>query len=433
MNYKQQDNCTKWQFKNIPEFNKGTFHRLFADCGTGMNDDINTETEDNSFMHIFTDVKDNDVMDYVQLLKNNRYEELFSNDICGNKFFRFAAKEGSLYISYMKNDAIMRIILDRSSDNCKSFGYSVCDKINNDTVFAQYSLHYDAMIRGTTCDCGMNYVYRLHDNSLIIIDGGEMEQATDIAVDDYINFLRELTNTKAGEKIRISLWLCTHAHNDHSDFFAKLIRFHSDEFIVERAAFNFPLNSNVKHSPSMAVIKARLKENYPQIKYLKFHAGSKFNIAEAEIEILVSAEDAVGTDEEDDFPNMNSTSSLFTVTADGVRTLFLADCTDDNGNVLVNNYDEKYLEATILQAAHHGINEIDFVYKKLKAEKLLLPQCMMNMHTRFEKIYDNYCRHYGKDNILPAHDRTDIFTMKDGKYTHSTRRHIGTAYDNSEW
>ena len=84
----------------------------------------------------------------------------------------------------------------------------------------------------------MNYVFRLRDNSLIIIDGGEFEQATDVAVKDYMSFLHSLTSTNENEKMTVSLYICTHAHNDHCDFMSKIVRFYSDEIEIERIAFN---------------------------------------------------------------------------------------------------------------------------------------------------------------------------------------------------
>ena len=434
MDFTQQTDCRKWQFDNIPEFCGGRMSSLFANCGTGLNKGLDSKACDNSFMHIFFDTSAEEIKVYTELLEKDGCKKLFENSISGNLFYQFAVNDGILYISFMKGTAVTRIILDqcRQSD-AGSFGYSDYEKLYSDTQLAQYSLYYDKMIKGTSCDCGMNYVFRLHDNSLIIIDGGEVEQATDIAVADYLAFLHELTGTQAGEQMRVSLWLCTHAHNDHCDFMSKLLRFHSDEITVERVAFNFPNPENTRHSPSVNALKQRLLKYFPNADYIKPHAGCKFSIANAELEFLVSAEDAVATDEEDPFPGTNSTSMVFTVTADGVKTLFLADCGEDNGSVMIENYDSSVTDSTFLQAAHHGINRIYEVYERLNAEKILLPQCIMNMHTRFSDVYEHLCSRYGEDNILLANDATDIFTLKDGKYTQKKRTQVGTAYDKSDW
>ena len=434
MDLTQQTDCPAWQFDGIPAFTGGKMHPLFADCGAGLSPIPDTETADHSFMHLFRGAKKEDILSYTELLVTAGFEKIYEHSTDGDLFYQFSVRNGLLYISFLKDGGVARFILDQCRQtDVPAFGYSVYTDKRDDTVLAQYSLHYDAMIRGVTCDCGMNYVYRLRDNTLIIIDGGEMEQATDSAAADYMAFLHELTDTAPGEKMTVALWICTHAHNDHCDFFSKLLRFYGDELTVERAAFNFPLSTNVRHSPSVQLAKERLLQKYPDIAYIKPHAGCKFSIANAEIEVLVSNEDTTACDDEDVFPGTNDTSMIFTVTADGVKTLFLADCGWDNGDVLIRNFGSDTLSCRILQAAHHGINEIFEVYDCISAEKVLLPQCRMNMDTRFQTVYANLCRLYGEDNILFANDATDIFICKDGRYSIRKRNHVGTAWDHSEW
>lgn len=429
MEYVQATNAAQWQFNSVPAFSAGTLHPLFASCGKGL-----YPTEKDSFMHIFTGVESEGITAYAALLQAQGFENVYKNEIDGNLFYQFRTPEGLFYFSYMRGTGTARFILDRcKTETAASFGYRTYKDKRGDTVFAQYSLHYDAMIKGTTCDCGMNYVYRLRDNSLVIIDGGEMEQSTDLAIKDYMAFLHELTGTSDGEKMTVALWICTHPHNDHCDFFSKLLRFHADELTVERAAFDFPAPENVRHSLSVAKCIERLAEKFPDVSYLKAHAGSRFSIANARIEVLSSAEDAVGTGDEELFPGTNETSLIFRVTADGITTLFLADCAWTNGDVLINNYSDETLSCDIVQAGHHGINNTDELYAKIKAERVLLPQCRMNMDTRFGEVYETLRRGYGEENILFANDRTDIFTCRDGKLERTGREHVGEAWDGSEW
>lgn len=432
MNYVQQFDCKEWQFENIPTFHAGKMDPLFADSGAGL---FTPEGEpDDSFFHIFTDVSAEDITNYSAELENKGFRLVFQNEKCGNLFYIFSVSEGSFCISYMKNSSCARFILDRCRCcGLDEFGYDDYDPINENTLFAQYSLYYHHMIRGTTCDCGMNYVFRLRDNSLIIIDGGEMEQSTDEAIEDYLRFLRELTGTETSEKLRISLWLCTHAHNDHCDFMSKLLRFYSDEFVIERAAFNFPEPSNIKPSDSVELLRSRLSAKFPEIKYSKLHSGAKFNIANAEIEVFVSNEDTTGLDPEDPFPGMNAASIVFGVTADGVKALFLADCGEENGSVLINNYDASVTDCDFLQAAHHGINRIYDVYERINAKYVLLPQCRMNMDTRFAEIFSHLCERFGEEYIYLAAARTDVFTLANGIISSASREHVGGAYDGSEW
>lgn len=433
MEYRQSEECKQWQFENIPAFPFGKMSALFADCGTGIGD-WNEDTSDHSFMHTFFEVNGDEVREYADILLKNGFTPIYENEKDGNLFYQFTCREGLLYLSYLHETGAARVILDRcAGSDAAGFGYDEYESIREDTLFSQYSLHYDEMIKGTTCDCGMNYVMRLRDNSLVLVDGGEMEQATDIAAADFMVYLHEITNTGAGEKLRISLWLCTHAHNDHCDFLSKLIRFYGDEIQLERVAFNFPDPENIRNSPSVAMAKTRIREKYPEAEYIKLHAGMSFNIANARFDILLSAEDTVANDSEDVFQCTNATSTVFTVTADEVKTLFLADSCTENADVLTRNYSRETLTCHFLQAAHHGINEIYDTYEAIEARAVLLPQCLANMEKRFMEIYLHLCERYGKENIFFAHDGTCMFLCADGKYTLRIRPHVGTAYDGSEW
>ena len=434
MCYKQIENCTAWQFKGIPEFNCGVMDRFFYNCGAGFTAVPDTEAQDCTFMHFFKQCRAEDVSAYAASLEDAGFKKVYFNEKDGNLFYQFEVSDGLLYVSFMNGTGVARVILDRcKTAKAADFGYADYEDLRGDTVFSQYSLHYDAMIKGTTCDCGMNYVYRLRDNSLIIIDGGEMEQSTDAAVADYLDFLHTLTGTKSGEKMRVSLWLCTHPHNDHTDFVAKLMRFHSDEISIERTAFSFCYSQNTRHSPSVLTAEQRLIEKYPDVEYLRLHAGNKFSIANALVEVLVSSEDTVDVDDEDIIPGTNDTSVVFKITADGATALFLADCAWVNGDVLRLNFSSDTLNVDFLQVAHHGINDLHEVYESIRAKFALLPQCRMNMNTRFIANYTHLCELYGESNILFANDATDIFTLKNGTVSHTQRAHVGTAYDNSEY
>lgn len=431
MNYIQNTECLEWQFKNIPPFEGGKIMPYFVDCGVGAGRDF--DEEKSSFMHTFSDACECEIKNYAEKLSES-FTKTFENEIDGNLFYQFETPEGLLYVSFMNNDCTARFILDRCEQTSfDKFGYVDFENKKENTVFCQYSLHYDKMISGTSSDCGMNFVFRLRDNSLFIIDGGEFEQATDIAVADYLKFLHELTDTKPGEKLRISFYLCTHAHDDHCDFMSKLLRFHSDEFEIERIAFNFPNGNNIRNSPSCAMFKERMTAKFPQAEYIKLHAGGAFSIGNLDFKVLLSAEDTIGKNKEHIFPGTNETSSIFKVTAEENDILFLADCGDENGKVLIRNYEESTLKCDILQCAHHGINEIADVYRKIATKIILIAQSKMTMDTRFSENYENFCNFYGEENIRMAHDATDIFTLEKGSFTNTKRAHIGTIYDGSEW
>lgn len=427
MCYTQQLDCRQWQFSHIPAFTQGKMSPLFASCGEGI-------TRDGfSFMHTFFEVESHAAETYAEGLLMQGFSMVYQHHIGDNRFYQFAVNQSYFYISYLRNSKTARFLLEDCTISPKEIADSKQKQIHADTVFAQFSLHYDDMNRYTTCDCGMNYVYRLRDNSLILIDGGEEEQCTEAAFREYLDFLHQLTDTAEGEPITVALWICTHAHNDHCDFFSKLIRFCHGEIQLNAVAFNFPDENNTKHSDSVAKLRERLAAYYPTVKYCKLHGGMRFPVGNASVTVLTSLENSIGVKEEHPFPGLNDSSTVFTVEAEGITTLFLADMGELNAEIFMQNYAPFCRQVDFLQAAHHGINAIFNVYEAVDAKVLLLPQCDKNMVTRFPEQLAHYMARYGEDNILLAHNQTDIFTLKNGAFTHTSRPHVGEAYDGSEW
>ena len=431
--YIQNLDCSKWMFDNIPEFRKGKMMKEFADVGCGLELDMGSPTEKDSYMHSFLSVEKEDFAEYIKTLES-KFEKSFENEIEGNLFYRFVTPEGNFSTVYRPKYKLARLVLDRCKNtDIRQFGYSEYDEINDNTILSQYSLHYSHMIRWYSTDCGMNYIYRLRDNSIIIIDGGEIEQATDKVIKEYWEYLRRLTNTKESEKITISLWICTHAHNDHTDFFAKLIRVYGDKINLERVAFSFTANMNMQHSPSVAIAKQRITALYPDVKYLKIRAGDEFDIANAKITILGVNEDIVAIgDDERTFCWMNDASSVFRIEADGVSAVFLADAGDSYERILLDYYSPDIFRCNFLQIAHHGINYLPYIYAAAKADKVLLPQARLNMITRFQDVIEDLYKNFGEKNIIYAYDVTSTIKLKGGDYSITALPHSGTVYDGSE-
>lgn len=83
----------------------------------------------------------------------------------------------------------------------------------------------------------------------------------------------------------------------------------------------------------------------------KVHSGQRFYLANAEIEILFTLEDL--------YPEtvrtigMNGSSTIFTVTVEGQKTMFLGDSATQESTALSEQYGD-FLKSDMMQVAHHG-------------------------------------------------------------------------------
>lgn len=347
--------------------------------------------------------------------------------------------ESIIYTYYIDSLGEARIILDNSSDCSVGEADNRSPELTEGTALMQFSLKYGKMIPGFSCDCGMLYVLRLRDNSVIIIDGGEAEQATEDACDEFMERLYDLTGAEKGGKIRVSAYICTHNHNDHMDFFIKLLRRENGVLVLERIMFNFPSRTLLGYSrdnPCTDELKKRIKKYAPGAKYIKLHTGQTFKFPDTRIEILTTHEDilprSARADENGVYRSINESAAVFSITFDDTTAVFLADAEETNGEKLISIYGRNSLSCEYLQCAHHMINDDRNIYSNIKAHKLLIPQSRFIADTSEADNTRYLTGLFGAENMFYAGDCTYVFTVVNGAETISRYEQKGYYYDGSE-
>lgn len=372
----------------------GSLSKGYYNSGSGLADDTRKETDEYSRMQLLTDVTEADFTAYVGELKAAGYTQILDHTIGKNRYAEFA-KEGLTYhIAYMDTNKEMRISEDRAGVSLAEFAYDT--KGEQKTVIYQYGLYYDPnnQVTNKTVNCGMLYVIRLSDNSIVLIDGGHLHQSSNEAIDGLLSFLHEITGTKAGETIRIAAWYMTHAHGDHTTGMAKLCNRYHDEIEVERVMYNIP-SYQVRSSgydDYTTTTKAMIRKYYPDTKFLKLHSGQVFNLSNVEIEVLFTHEDAVGAEQYADaaknggnvqFPlnDYNCTSTVLRVKADGQTVLFLGDTNVEAEKVMKNIFPANVWKSDVVQVAHHCFNYLDTLYPMIAAPMAFMPNSYFGSHT----------------------------------------------------
>ena len=426
------ENC--WKLEGIPAYAGGELNPVLYDCGSGMAEDFSGPTAEDSYMHIISGTSEGDFRSYCALLESCGFETVFENENEAGLFRQFRG-EKNVYAYYIFNERTARIIRDDSGLLIPEFSGEAGPSVHDDTALMQFGLLYGDMISKVTCDCGMLYAIRLRDNRVIIVDGGEIEQATDVATDEFMARISELTGDP--EKITVAAWFCTHPHDDHMDFFCRLLRRFPDRIFVERAMFNFASESYLggfdESSRSRIKTMERLKANNPEIKYLKLHTGQKFELCGAGVEVILTHEDMLSRHTPRFYEGMNETSTILKFSFDGKSVIFLGDAHVSNGNVMIGRYPEGALNCDFLQAAHHCINNVENIYAFIRSEYILIPE---GRYLLLKFIYDHYrviCRYCGYDKAIVAGDATQIFRIREGKLLKTEYFPVrGCPWDGSE-
>lgn len=296
-----------------------------------------------------------------------------------------------------------------------------------DYPYADFGEKKDEDIYSTN---GMMYIIHLSDNSLIVIDGGSIRQSSDKNIDECIKLMHEITGTEEGEQIRIALWYGTHGHSDHVTFFYKLIGYYHNEINLERVMFNYPSLSLVEHDERIDMYRNRLAQLYPDVKYLCPHTGMSFNIANTQIDVLYTQEDAVNARTgKTPVTNANDGSTVCRITAAGRRFLVLGDMNILAQDKVISIHNPEELKCDVLQAAHHLYNAVAVIYGYADADYVLCP--MSEGRGMWLPGNASARLHYSKDQMLYAGNAMYVIRMDKDSVTMTEAHTDCVPYDDS--
>ena len=405
-----------WRLEAVPAYVGGEILPDLFNCGSGLADDLAAVTAEDTQMQVIRETSEAEFAVYCNLLEADGFICTFDRKN-GSGLYRQYQKENNLVYTYFTYcDRTARVLADKASVPLPDFEDIGGKALHMDTSLMQFGLLYDDMVKWTSCDCGMNYVLRLHNNKLIVVDGGEAEQATEIAVGEWMKRVRTLTQTNEGDPIEIALWFCTHPHDDHMDFFVKLIRKYGALLHLERVMFNFPSGSLLSQKPYVRDLRGLLCEKYPDVRFLKPHTGQRFTIDSAVFDVLYTQEDLLSTKTDDlQFHGANETSAVVKIEFENRSLLLLADAGDEVEEIVCARYASDGLSCTFLQAAHHCINTVEGLYAFIQSDYVLIPESRYNIHKRFRHNYNVICKYNDPEKVILAGDYTSIFHVCDGE------------------
>ncbi|MGM9683847.1 MAG: ComEC/Rec2 family competence protein [Eubacteriales bacterium] len=393
-------------FFGLPKYSTKDGVKGSVNCGPGLAGDSQSGSAEDSYMVSITGTTYDEFKNYIALISLERVD--FGSDEAG-EYYTFKGKSSNFYyIYYNQFDDSVKIIEDNSS-TLPAAAISYGEENGSVSVY-QYSLNYtnsDITYAEpkNVMDCGMMYMIRFPDNSVMLIDSGHSNQATEATVNDIYAFLKEITG---GEKINIRAWFFTHAHGDHCYLASKLIGAYADKLNVQTVMFNFPsyrIASNGYDLKSASEMKTAMRKNYPDADYIKLHRGQSFNFFGVSFDVLYTWEDTVTADGEWTITNFNSTSTVLKMTYKGKSLMFLGDLHTQGQDALLKGYGKSTLKSDVVQASHHGYNILS-VYSMIQADIVLVPNSRQNSVNIGG--YSQYSKYADEADILFA----DVYTYE---------------------
>ncbi len=297
----------------------------------------------------YTGVTDAERIAYVNTLCENGYAKTAENRIGNNLFETYCRGDEGLRLSYYPAITVFKLTT-LTGDNLQPILPPPADGIKLCTPsVAQLGRYGDPQYAP-----GMAMVFRLSDGRFFIIDGGG---ANDQDEQVLLNYL--LDHSPNRTKPVIAGWFFTHGHGDHMGLPCRFAERYGSQVTLQAVYANFPdcdtmkmvYEENIFITTSVLNWRSLQKQYYPDAVSYKFHAGDRFRIADAEIEVLFTHEDF--------FPEEiyygNDTSSVFRMTF-GDKTVLITGDSDVRSNRMLAQIYGTELKCDILQIPHHGFN-----------------------------------------------------------------------------
>lgn len=188
----------------------------------------------------------------------------------------------------------------------------------------------------------MSYIITDSDGNIVVIDGG---QAFNI---EYL--IQTLQGITGKEKPVINAWFLTHPHSDHIEAFLKAIEVDGKRVDIEKVYYNFPSQAFIeKYESAESYTISDFYKALPLFEN-KTHivrTEEQINIGRIKIEILQTYTEVETNNA------INNSSTVFRVTLNGKKIIFLGDAGIEAGNRLLKRYGED-LKSNVCQMAHHG-------------------------------------------------------------------------------
>ena len=400
--------------EGVPPFGAGICSTALYNSGTGL--DRETPTEDfpdpsptDSYVRLVKNASLTDFLRYCARLENAGWRQTFFNQLEQNVYAAYEKDGRQIYLWRSGTKKEVRV-----ADDCcntvtpDAFGYETDAEPVAQPAVWQFSVPYKDPDRADPeryASNGMLYAVLLSDGKLMIIDGGAKLQASNGNVEELWRFLHSIAGKKPNAKLRIALWVGTHAHGDHSSLFLKFLRRYREKVTVERALFNFPSKKVFPASAAADRVRAYLRKFCPGIKYVKARPGFAFRLQDAECQVLYTHEDhASAEDASVRFDNLNDASLVFRLTLGGRTFLFLGDANLLAEEALLTNFSPDFLRSDVLQAAHHLYNNLGRLYAAVRPEWVFCPQSKLRAQTQPLEAYHTLLSLVPEERLLFAGD-----------------------------
>lgn len=324
----------------------------------------------------------------VNELLNEGYSKYDENEINKCQFVSLTNQNTFVSVSYTAGDSKLKVISEPLGDLYPRKQDNIYTERNMQSLFTGMKNQNKPIYSG------MGFIIRLSDGRFIIIDGGGGDY-NHLDSNNILNILKS-QSPKGTEKPVIAAWIFTHAHDDHIGAFNAFTADFANKVKIESFYYNFPpvkvigsATAGLSHEEYYSYSNfVKCIKKYPDAKIIRPHAGEKYYIGNAVIDMLFSYEDLFPLSfESGTLGDFNHTSLVFKITIGGQSMLITGDATTDAMYFIQDNFGS-FAQSDILQMSHHGQFGTRSFYSLVNPTYALLPISHVDIN-RMNKIDAN--------------------------------------------
>ena len=223
---------------------------------------------------------------------------------------------------------------------------------------------------------GNSFILQLKNGHFIINDGGEADDLPYLL--DYLD-----SKVEDGEKPIVDAWIISHAHKDHMGVFLGFQekQQYTERLYVEEVYFTVPSAEAQKGDAAnydQADLLCFYAEAVPGIlkstngsapKQIRMRLGERYFFNDFTVDVVFTPDILPYTQ----WKTWNATSVVLMYTIEGQKMMIDGDMDWECQKVLLETFDDKYLDMKIYQAPHHGGNVYNEFSSHLKTDTVLYP------------------------------------------------------------
>ena len=268
-----------------------------------------------------------------------------------------------------------------------SYGYAI-DNINNDTAKSLSDGEIIVTQFGKDDYDKPSMFYTIDDQKghFVIVDGGNSDE-----YEDVLSQIKLYGGT-------VDAWILTHPHDDHIGAFNEIYKNCKDEIEVKKI-YAIDIDSEYYHEVANEWDAIEYFDDFEEIvtvnkllddgilEYVK--DGSTYTVGEMSFKVY-NTFNKKSYDITTGSPP-NAASMVFELFGKNESILFLGDLEQESADIIYNKYKDE-LNATYVQAAHHGQNLDSTFYDKIETNGVFVdaPEWLRqkddDMHTAYENI-----------------------------------------------